>query len=579
MSRKITPAHTDCLPAGFAGLVRESLGGEDASVLLRALAEEPPPVSIRLNALKAAEVGPAAEPADRESASDATPASGLHPAGETAEGLSGPGGSGFRFPESAVRDLFPGAEVRPVPWCGSGFYLSHRPVFTLDPLFHAGVYYVQDASSMFLDWVREAVERYERQRADGTEPREGKSFWNAPVRVLDLCAAPGGKSTHLAGFLGPEGLLVCNEPVRSRAAVLAENMARWGAPNVMVTHNDPRDFAVLENYFDCILADVPCSGEGMFRKDPGACGEWSPELVNLCAARQRRILSDIWGSLRPGGYFVYSTCTYNRSENDGSVTFLREELGAEVLEVLPPGVPACGAVRTPGGGYQFIPGRVEGEGQYFALLRKPGAACGPQPAGGCANLRAEAGSGDVLSGGTFGFPGGGGKSGGRIREKDRRKYREKDGRKGSGKPEKGFGGRRPAVQDCPYVLPGYVTVVAGEWIKAYPAALAERMQALESRLRCISSGVAVARVKGTERVPHPDLALSRALDRGAFPAAELNREQALVFLSRGTLAFPHLPCGYLLVTYRNTGLGFVKNLGSRANNLYPQARRIRMDIG
>lgn len=475
------------IPEKFADLVRESLGEENAEVLIRTLSEGIPVVSIRMNGWKAARI-----------------------AGNADEGDS----SGIM---SAAQSFFPDRTLRRVPWCGEGFYLSGRPVFTLDPLFHAGAYYVQDASSMFLELIREAVERHE------------KSFWSRPLRLLDLCAAPGGKSTQLAGFMGPEGILVCNEVIRSRTGILAENMARWGNPNVLVTNDDPRDFSVLGEYFDLILADAPCSGEGMFRKDSGACGEWSLENVKLCAGRQQRILSDIWGALKPGGYLVYSTCTFNRLENDGALDFLEKELGAELLEVFPSQEPAYGIIRTERGGYQFVPGLVEGEGQFFALLRKPS------------------------------------EKGGRA-----------DGVKG-----KGPCGKRKnkyAVAECPYVSPGYILITAGDLLKAYPSGQAEEMKFLEDRLNCVYSGVAVAQIKGKDYVPHPDLAFSRALCREAFFAVEVSREDALKFLSRETLHFPEAPAGYVLLAYRGAGLGFVKNIGSRSNNLYPAARRIRMDI-
>ncbi len=186
-----------------------------------------------------------------------------------------------------------------VPWCGAGRYLSERPVFTLDPLFHAGAYYVQEASSMF---VQHAVESL----VDLNGPA---------LRVLDLCAAPGGKSTLLAGLLRDEDLLVSNEVIQARAAILAENMSRWGQMNTWVSQNDPKDFAALGAYFDIMLIDAPCTGSGLWRKDEAAMDEWSPEHVKLCSERQKRIVADALPALKPGGLLLYATCSYSPEEN------------------------------------------------------------------------------------------------------------------------------------------------------------------------------------------------------------------------------------------------------------------------
>ncbi|MBQ5401649.1 MAG: RsmB/NOP family class I SAM-dependent RNA methyltransferase, partial [Bacteroidales bacterium] len=196
----------------------------------------------------------------------------------------------FKISADDLRRRFAAAGAD-VPWCADAFYLNERPVFSLDPLIHAGAYYVQDPSAMFVGSLAEVLIRQS----------------EASLKVLDLCAAPGGKSTAVASALRPSDLLVSNEVIGSRASVLAENIVKWGCSNTVVTNNDPKDFARLSASFDIILADVPCSGEGMFRKDPAAIAEWSPENVNLCAARQRRIVADVWPSLREGGWLIYST--------------------------------------------------------------------------------------------------------------------------------------------------------------------------------------------------------------------------------------------------------------------------------
>lgn len=244
-------------------------------------------------------------------------------------------------------------ESTSVPWCREGYYLSGRPSFTFDPLFHAGCYYVQEASSMFLE---QALRQYVHE----------------PVTMLDLCAAPGGKST-LARSVLPEGsLLVANEVMRNRSQVLAENLIKWGNPGVIVTNNDPADFTELGSLFDVILTDVPCSGEGMFRKDEVAVQEWSIENVDTCWQRQRRILRDIWPCLKTGGLLVYSTCTYNREENEDNVAWITQELGAEVLplEIQPDWHITGNLIGTEFPVYRFLPHKTTGEGLFMAVLRK-----------------------------------------------------------------------------------------------------------------------------------------------------------------------------------------------------------------
>ena len=291
------------LPTAFTDSLRTLLGDGEARALCDALQGEPP-ASIRMNRLKTA----------------------LVPQGE------------------------------PVPWCPEGTYLPHRPTFTFDPMLHAGGYYVQEASSMFVAYaLRSHMPQY-------------------PLMVLDLCAAPGGKSTLLRSILPDGSLLVANEVVRSRVQVLAENLAKWGHPGVVVTNNDPADFAPLAGMFDVILADVPCSGEGMFRRDPASVGEWSPAAVDACVERQRRIVDAIWPCLKPGGLFIYSTCTYNPHEDEEQVRRMRDELGAEVLPVA--SVPAEWGITgnlLPGEDfpvYRFLPHRTRGEGFFLALMRK-----------------------------------------------------------------------------------------------------------------------------------------------------------------------------------------------------------------
>ncbi len=245
-----------------------------------------------------------------------------------------------------------------VPWCEYGFYLTHRPSFTFDPLLHAGAYYVQESSSMFLHQVL-------------------RQYVTEPVVMLDLCAAPGGKST-LARSVLPEGSrLVSNEPIRGRAQVLEENVTKWGYPDHIVTNRYPKDFRKSKQQFDVILTDVPCSGEGMFRKDEGAIAEWSLQKVEQCQRLQREIVSDAWECLAPGGLLIYSTCTFNTLENEENIKWILENFDAEVLPVhteaewniqgsiLPDFIAPI---------YRFIPGLTRGEGLFMAVVKKRGGA-------------------------------------------------------------------------------------------------------------------------------------------------------------------------------------------------------------
>ncbi len=252
----------------------------------------------------------------------------------------------------------------PVPWCRGGYYLPCRPNFTMDPLLHAGCYYVQEAASMFLD---EVLRQHLPQRQ---------------LTALDLCAAPGGKSTLMAAALPDGSMLYSNEPVRQRASILAENVAKWGYPNHIVTNQYPESYRKSKLRFDVILCDVPCSGEGMFRKDPATIREWSRQNVERCWQLQRDIVSDAWACLNDGGLLIYSTCTFNTRENEENVRWICEEFGAEVLPVdVSPAWNITGSL-LPGFDlpvYRFIPGITRSEGLFMAVLRKKGKTRNPPP--------------------------------------------------------------------------------------------------------------------------------------------------------------------------------------------------------
>lgn len=408
----------------------------------------------------------------------------------------------------------PHYDGHPVVWNRYGTVLCDRPSFTLDPLFHGGAYYVQDSSSMFVGYVFRKV-------LAGMGRDSGR-----PLRVLDLCAAPGGKTTDLAASLremfGDGFILVANEVMRQRASVLADNVAIWGDPNVVVTSADPAAFASLRGFFDIVLADVPCSGEGMFRKDEEAVRQWSAANVSLCQARQRRIVADVWPALADGGFMIYSTCTFNRYENDCNAIWAASELGA--VNVVPDIPAGTGAVRTEAG-YSLVPGMVEGEGQYCALLEK-------RPCG------------DVSGA----------------------------GRRPAMKPA-AFRGRLEGMFDREVTLSS-----RGDRIVALPSGISEDIMTVASSARLLSGGCAVGTMKGDTLVPDPDLALSYFLSPEAFPSAELTAGQALHFLHRDTIVLENCERGYVKVCYRGLPIGFVKNLGNRCNNLHPQGRRIRMSL-
>ncbi len=394
-----------------------------------------------------------------------------------------------------------------VPWSSTGYYLAGRAAFTFDPLLHAGCYYVQEASSMFVEQALRAM--------DGM-----------PRRVLDLCAAPGGKSTLWRSLLADDSLLVANEPLRTRAAILAENMWKWGHPGVCVTSAYPKEFALLPGFFDVVAADVPCSGEGMFRKDAAAVGEWQPASPKLCAARQRDIIADVWPALRTGGYLVYSTCTFNRAENEDNVRWIIDELGAEAVP-LPFEADWGVAGSTAGDGLpvcHFFPHRTRGEGFFIALLRKTSPTPPPH------------------------------------------------------KRRKGAAGKATGdvPKSCREWLDGdFRYAAAGTGFVAYPAAMAEEMSRLSTTVRTLSCGVALATEKGRKILPAPTLPFSTALRRDAFPRIELDYADAVAYLRRESIVPATDARGYAVATFHDRALGFLNHLGTRANNLYPAEWRIR----
>lgn len=428
-------------------------------------------------------------------------------------------------PMKAVSAL-PDAER--VPWASNACYLPQRLTFTFDPLFHAGYYYVQEASSMF-------VEQAMKQHLPDTA-----------LKMLDLCAAPGGKSTHARTTLPKGSLLVSNEVMRNRVQILAENLTKWGSSDVVVTNNDPADFDGINHYFDVILTDVPCSGEGMFRKDAVAIDEWSGENVEICWQRQQRIIKDIWPTLKPGGLLIYSTCTYNTKEDEENVRWICEEYGAEVLPVaIDSQWNVAGNMLVDGDFpvYRFMPHRTRGEGFFLAALRKP------------LDEETEA---DVY----FSF-----------------KAPAKKGKAAKGKKEAVSVVTKEHIRLAQGWLADSSTFqfeTIGSKIIAIPTAFADDCGMLKEKLRVVQAGITIGEVKGKDLIPDHALAMSSALSQTAFEHCEIDYMQSIAYLRKEAISLPETASlGYILLTYKSIPLGFVKNIGKRANNLYPQEWRIR----
>lgn len=395
-----------------------------------------------------------------------------------------------------------------IPWCPHGYYLPTRPSFTLDPLFHAGAYYVQEASSMFLWFVL--------QEMIGTDKQK---------RVLDLCAAPGGKSSLLASYF-TGGLVIANEVIKQRASVLVENMTKWGSTHVIVTNNDPSHFQSLPGYFDVMMVDAPCSGSGMFRKDPSAIDEWSEDNVQLCSQRQQRILADVLPALREGGLLIYSTCSYSMEEDETIADWLVTEMGMESKQL--PIAPEWGIVETQSpqkkaNGYRFYPDKLKGEGFFIAVFRK--------------RMPAEE---TRLKEVTLPVP---------------------------SKQE------QQQVQSFLPVPEGYSLFKQGEVIRVIPAAWWKDLLVLAQALYIKKAGIGICTIKGKDVIPEHELALSSLWKNHVTPIP-LSKEQALQYLRRKELLLPDAPKGWHLVAYENLPLGWVKVLPNRLNNYYPAEWRI-----
>ncbi len=399
----------------------------------------------------------------------------------------------------------------PVPWCKNGYYLGIRPSFTLDPLFHSGCYYPQEASGMFLEQVI---------------IQSAYSLEN--IRVLDLCGAPGGKSTLLSDLIGPGSLLVANEVIRTRAAILAETITKWGPGNTLVTRNDPALFGKLQSYFDIILIDAPCSGEGMFRSNI-AVNEWSAGNASHCAERQKRIIMDIWPALKENGILIYSTCTFNPGENEENIKWLTEKHEAECIRMDVSNFKGITEIDFQGiYGYGFYPDRVRGDGFFISVIRKRG-----------------------------------------KQEKNQVRVQ----RNALSRPDK----NDLAVAAEWTHFPGDRFLKWGNELFAIPCLMDDYIHLFRG-LTIIKPGTKLFVVKKTDYLPSHELALSGQLRKDAFPGKDISLRDALAYLRRDSFALNDAPKGWNILTYKGVNLGFVNNLGNRVNNYYPVEWRIKMEL-
>ena len=403
-------------------------------------------------------------------------------------------------------------QLTKIPWTDFGYYLESRPSFTFDPLFHAGTYYVQEASSMFLEQAL-------KQTVDLSKP----------LKVLDLCAAPGGKSTHIQSLISKDSLLVSNEVIRSRANVLKNNIIKWGCENVVVTNNDPKEFSKLENYFDVIVVDAPCSGSSLFRRDPAAIEEWSENNVQLCSQRQQRILADVWPALKKDGILIYSTCSYSTAEDEEIMDWITGQLSSAnsqlkfqndwgIIETISPLV---------NHGYRFWPDKVKGEGFFLACFQK--------------------------------------KNG-----EDDSEFRIKN------KPVQ-VSKKEIEIIEKWSKTEGKYFIKHKNTVYAWPQQQVKDFSLLLEQLRVIYSGTLIGELMRDKLIPDHALAMSNLVPN-SIHSTGLNLEQSIQYLQRKDLKVETKNTGWQMVTYLQHPLGWINALPNRINNYYPKELRILKDI-
>ena len=398
-----------------------------------------------------------------------------------------------------------------VPWCPYGYYLAERPSFTFDPLFHGGLYYVQDASSMFLWHVL--------QQTTGAATT-GK-------KVLDLCAAPGGKSTLLASYFS-DGLLVSNEVIKSRASILSENITKWGSGNVVVTNNDPAHFQRLEHFFDVVVIDAPCSGSGLFRKDNAAIAEWSSEAVHLCSLRQRRIVADAYSCLAQNGCLIYATCSYSEAEDEEILDWMMETFQLFTVQIEQKkewNIVESRSRQNKAYGYRFYPNEVKGEGFFIAAFVKREVQIFHPTFG--ASL-------PLLS-------------------------------------------KREAAVWQPWLTAGntFFLLKQKDTVMALGPLLAANLSLLQKALYIKQAGILLGVQKGNDVIPHHALALSEMINP-IIKTLPFTAEQAIQYLQKKEIDIDLSLCGkgWHLATFCGIGLGWLKVLPNRINNYYPTEWRI-----
>ncbi len=395
-----------------------------------------------------------------------------------------------------------------IPWCTEGRYLNARPVFAADPLWHAGAYYVQEASSMFIQHILNHIV---------TSPTEKV--------VLDLCAAPGGKSTLLANYFR-KGLVVANETIKSRNAILVENITKWGSDHVIVTQNDPAHFKALPQFFDLMLIDAPCSGSGLFRKDPDAIKEWSEESVKHCSTRQERIIEDSLVALKEAGYLIYATCSYSFEEDEKIMDHICSMGGMQNVPIPIPSDWQIIETESPehkAKGYRFYPDKIKGEGFFVAVFQK-------------------------------------------ISENNTGYYSADFSWNDISKKEMG-------VLSGHFELPlNYTFILHQQMIIAIDRLFEIQVKALLKNLYIKKIGLAIGEIKGNDLIPSHALAVS---DWAVIPYESISVDlaTALSYLRRSDLVIPGKK-GWNVLSYMGIRLGWAKLLPNRLNNYYPNEWRL-----
>ncbi len=390
-----------------------------------------------------------------------------------------------------------------IGWCADGYYINERPSFTHDPLFHAGCYYVQEPGSMFIELAL-------KQTVDLTQA----------VKVLDACAAPGGKSTLVNSLINNESLLIANEFIKSRAGILVENLSKWGTTNTVVTNNDTERFTELSAFFDAIVIDAPCSGSGLFRKQADAIDHWSEESVIACSVRQKKILADLVPSLKENGVLVYSTCSYSVEEDEEIVEWLTNEFG---LEYVPLTINKAWGIVETGHGYRFYPHLTKSEGFFCAVLRKTGVEQAAVISKKKSSLEITKAELAILA---------------------------------------------PFLE-----LSDDHIIKKNERFHILNTAALNFLIAFEKQFYFKKAGAVIGEIKGKDMVPDHELALINSLNK-AVPVLELEKEQAIKFLKKENFEHNSPVKGLVLITYKNQGLGWAKVLPNRINNYFPNELRI-----